>query len=151
MINANILGICECISKDSKEYKILISINVFDEEFSKRLESIEKLLDSLCREDNLNKQKTNRAITRIDSYENGAEYLLPYDFDLLIEILTLLTYMKGTNAFVCDEIITKEQLSVNNRKEFYFFLAEIFKNSILTLKEAEKKENPITFKKRGDR
>lgn len=146
MINVNISGVGERIEENKKEYRIVMSINALDDASILYLKKIDKILNALYGEDNKYSKKSKEVIEKVDSYDDGVCYFLPFDIDFLVEILKLFAYGRGINAFLDEELITPEQFSISNRKNLYHHLAEFIKISILKFKESEKEE-PLTLGK----
>ncbi len=142
MINGKILGVSEYFDEFNKniEYKILLSVSILDECSFEQLRSVDNILNKLYGIGSDYEKRTNESIIQLDSYE----YFLPYDISVLLEVFELFTYGENTNAYLGDTLITKEQVSLQNRKKFYFFVSEFLKNSIIDLKEQEKKSAEAT-------
>lgn len=142
MINGKILRVSEYFDEFNNhiEYKILLSITILDECSSEQLRSVDNILNKLYGIGSDYEKRTNESIIQLNSYE----YLLPYDISVLLEVFELFTYGENTNAYLGDTLITKEQVSLINRKKFYFFVSEFLKNSIIDLREQEKKSAEAT-------
>lgn len=140
MIEVNLYSICELISKDDKEYKVLLSVQALDENYIDVLNHIDKILNLLFGEDSEYNKETQEKIIKINSFININDYYLPCDIGVIIRVLELLTYIKGTQVFLERDLITKEQFFRNNRRELYFLVSEFVKKGIIDLKEKEEKE-----------
>lgn len=138
MIEVNLYSICEVINEDNKEYKVLLSVQALDENYSGVLNHIDKTLNLLFGEGSEYNKETQEKIIKINSLMNINDYYLPCDIGVIIRVLELFSYMKETQVFLERDLITKEQFSRNNRRELYFLVSEFVKKGIIELKEEKK-------------
>lgn len=136
MINVKIE--CALQSMEGERYEILLLVESLDENFNNQLIHIDETLNLLFGDESDYKKKTNKSITKIVSVDGKIDYFLPCDIDVLITVLELFTYKNGTNAFLGDTLITREQLSRDKRGELRFLVSEFIKNNIIEMKEVEK-------------
>lgn len=138
MIEVNLYSICELISKDDEEYKVLLSVQALDENYVDVLNHIDKILNFLFGEDSEYNKETQEKIIKINSLMNINDYYLPCDIGVIIGVLELFSYIKGTQVFLERYLITKEQFFKTNRRELYFLVSEFVKKGIIELKEEKK-------------
>ncbi len=137
MINANLYSVCKNVEENSQGYYILLSIQSLDNNLNKKLTHFDDILNSLYGKDSVYYKKTNRSIIKCNSFDDIIDYYIPCDIGVIMEILELFTYMRGTNVFLENDFITKGQLTRKNKKELYFQVSEFVKKGIIDLQEKE--------------
>lgn len=95
MINANILGVSEYFDEylENTDYRILLSISALGEFSDEQFKKIDNILNKLY-------GQNSESIINLNYFADEAEYLLPYNIDVVIKILELFTYGEGINAYL---------------------------------------------------